>query len=283
MKLKIKPKNKMKIKYWLGLLSMCLIFEIGCCPITLSNSTRKGLFDKLDTKAKVVEQTIHADLWTNEYIAPNAVFECYVKMREPDAFEPQAVYINSKLPKSKIKQFKQYLEAAGYSSIDADLYCRLFSEIGNIIYKEDVFRRSQKEIEGILKHERTHYLVDRLSKKEKKTLHKAWEALRSKQDGNFIKARTDNVFITNQAQNAVLTFILWTREQEFLPYLVQGLVAECVIDTLRCRFPDAYQIYERIKHEVEHGINTRQTMQEILQKDTPLETNDGINKQDTSY
>ncbi len=181
-----------------------------------------------------------------EFVVPSIVMECYQHCVDSSAAVPLATYINENFLKGKEKKFRKKLEQF-CTDEEIEHYIKLFSTKGLIIYKKSLLKR--QDFEKIIKHERMHREVDRLSQKDKQKIIKAWMGLkdRKKKDGT-------DLLEDKPEYRPFAKFAVWINWEEFFPHLISGSFYDDVLDTLKQDYPEAYQLYEKLKNKIEKSL-----------------------------
>ncbi|MBT3984999.1 hypothetical protein HOD38_03670 [archaeon] len=196
-----------------------------------------------------------------EFVVPDDVLIAYynkANQRDEVWGTPSAIFINgySLVDPIKRQRFNSFLLEKGFSREEINDYASLFRR-DSILVRESL---SDEDFEESLEHERFHREMKKLSNPDYKIMEEAAGTMMDRVeesyyspaiDGNIdiylVRARYGGDYIPGTLRNAVLggTF------EEFFTYLGGGEWVDGVEDIFRNEHPEAYDIYDRIRTDVQ--------------------------------
>lgn len=190
-------------------------------------------------------------LENREFVIKNEIFDSYARTvdRRPDwLVNPIGGYVSENyLDTREEEEFRERLANLGLPEDEINFYETLLTSTDVIILRESVLQT--ESFLNVLPHERIHREIKHLNANEYRTIRQAAQELmnrRNERGISFVRERRYSGEADAPAgfYNAA-AHINW---EEFYTYLAQGEFDNSVEQALRTEYPEAYEIFDRIKN-----------------------------------
>lgn len=189
-----------------------------------------------------------------EFVVKNEIFDAYARTvdKRPEWLgQPVGGYLSENYldTKAEVKEFRKRLAKLGLSQDEIRFYEVPFTSTDLIIFRESILKEEDYFLK-VLAHERFHKEIKRLSNKEYQVMRQAAQEIMSRKDEDGRYPFSEKWYPGKRVSGLYLA-TAQTNWEEFYTFLAQGEFEPLAEDLLKGYYPEAYEIFERLKSSTE--------------------------------